>query len=108
MWLRKSGYSSLLEWTGPWCQKIQRLACACWQAHRVLWLYIAIFDLAGLSGKEGAASKRQDVVRSAIGHLAASAPCCLLVGLQASSERLEAELWERLQYLGRWVQLGFI
>ncbi|KAK9861970.1 hypothetical protein WJX84_004092 [Apatococcus fuscideae] len=72
------------------------------KAHRVLWLYIAVFDLAGLAGEAAPASRRrQEAVRAAIGRLAASAPICLLVGLQASSERLEAELWERLQFLGR-------
>ncbi|RYF40119.1 MAG: hypothetical protein EOO38_22350, partial [Cytophagaceae bacterium] len=68
------------------------------QAHRVLWLYIAVFDLAGLGGQ--AARKGLEGVQAAIGRLAASAPTCLLIGQQASSERLEAELWERLQYLG--------
>ena len=78
----------------------------CLQAHRVLWLYIAVFDLAGLAGEAAPASRRrQEAVRAAIGRLAASAPICLLVGLQASSERLEAELWERLQFLGRCASL---
>ena len=73
----------------------------CVQAHRILWLYIAVFDLAGLGGPDLASKPRQAAVRSAIGQMAAGAPTCLLVGLQASSDRLEAELWERLQYLGR-------
>ncbi|KAK9821480.1 hypothetical protein WJX74_000721 [Apatococcus lobatus] len=69
------------------------------KAHRVLWLYIAVFDLAGLGSEAG--RKGQEGVKAALGRLAASAPICLLIGQQASSERLEAELWERLQYLGR-------
>ena len=66
-----------------------------------MWLYIAVFDLAGLGKAAAAPDERQEAVRSSIGRLAACAPVCLHVGLQASSERLEAELWERLQFLGR-------